>query len=80
LPNIAEAGKPGHKGILAESSELALVVVARGLGECFRRSGEGDRAFEVRIRFAVSDEADGLGIEWDAVADKARNLFKPAAK
>ena len=57
---VAEAGKPVHEGLLAEPGELALGVVARGLGNGFCGGSQGDGAFEVRAQFAVSDEVEWL--------------------
>jgi hypothetical protein len=75
----SKTGEPVDKEILAEPGELALGVVARGLGNRFHRNSERDDAFESRARLALLEEVERLGVEWNAATDEAGNLFDPGA-
>src|ERR1017187_6593215 len=74
---IAKSREPMHERFFTKPGELALGVVARGLGNCFLCGSEGDGAFEVRAQFAVPDKIERLRGKRNPLAREAGNLFEP---
>src|SRR6267378_6474521 len=67
---IPKPRQPMDYRLLAEPRDLPLGVAARGLSNCFSSGSASDRAFQMRVQFAVPDEVERLGTLGNAAASK----------